>query len=232
MIKLKSAFQIFWGWAPKQGPKALPVLLELASATSFTFDVEREIEGDIISFIQSVFVDNSLNPNEVVITYDVFQQPVKCPARSQGIFPAIISGSAKFTASSDGGVNVPIIFFNVPLPYAVWNLATSSPPIPPTTGATVTNHSGDIAVGGTSQIAIAANADRLGWSIQNPVTNPNTESLYIDFGVAADPATSFEIPPGGMLTNADIFGDVVFTGQIQIVGATAGTVYIAKELEQ
>lgn len=62
----------------------------------------------------------------------------------------------------------------------------------------VTNRSGSITAGTTSQVAAVANTARKWLVIQNPSTE--TEPLYVEFGaVATIASTSMELEPGAML---------------------------------
>lgn len=109
----------------------------------------------------------------------------------------------------DGSVNV-IIVGNIPVP----------------TATTITDKSFD--PDGNSNLIIAANANRIGYTIECPADlalNPNGNSLFIDIDSAASySGTSFEITPGGSfpLTGMPLLkGDVFVKGDASIVKATA-----------
>lgn len=88
----------------------------------------------------------------------------------------------------------------------------------------VTNGSGTIATGNTSQQVFAANPARTLLIIQNPANA--TEVLYVDFGTPATAATAIELQPGGTV---NFVSGVTPTGTVNVSAATAGHVYKAKQ---
>lgn len=93
---------------------------------------------------------------------------------------------------------------------------------PPLAGA-LTDRSGTITAGGTAQQAMAANASRLGFSIQNL----STGDLWINpLGTAAAAQPSIKLASGVYYETPHSFGAV---GAISIFGATTGQAYSAKE---
>lgn len=86
-----------------------------------------------------------------------------------------------------------------------------------------TNKSGTIAAGGVAQTAIAANAARMGFYIQNA----SSGDLWISSlttAVAASPSLRI---PAGQLYEPPQFG--VPSGAISIIGATTGQAFTARE---
>ncbi len=104
---------------------------------------------------------------------------------------------------------------------------TPTNPLPTTAynGGTLTNRSGTITAGGTSQQIAPANASRKYLFIQNPITA--TETLFVNFGSPAASGTSYEIAAGGSLSLG--VGSFVPTDAVNIVAATTGHVFVAKE---
>lgn len=116
---------------------------------------------------------------------------------------------------------------------ALWNGTTWDRAPGDTTGATVqgakgavTNGSGTITTGGTSQQAFAANATRKYLFCQNPSTA--SESLFFDFGTAASTTSgnSVEITAGGNFT---FEGNFIPSGTVNVVGATTGDKFTCKQ---
>lgn len=92
----------------------------------------------------------------------------------------------------------------------------------PTRGA-VTDRSGTITSGGTSQQIAAANSSRSYFEYQNI----SDETQYINFGAAATTdSNSFKIIAGASWSNIATFCP---TGTINVIGATTGKKFIAKE---
>jgi hypothetical protein len=91
--------------------------------------------------------------------------------------------------------------------------------------------SGTIAVGGTSQSALAVNNGRAFLSIHNPSlkadgTTAETEALRFNFGAACTAANSFTLAVGATVSfNAN---DFCPSDAVHVVAATAGHVYVIK----
>lgn len=90
----------------------------------------------------------------------------------------------------------------------------------------LTDGSGTVTTGGTSQQVFAANTARLFLSCQNPVTA--TETLFVNIGAAASTTGgSFEIAPGAYreFTGAGL----IPSGTINITAATSGHRFVCKQ---
>jgi hypothetical protein len=91
--------------------------------------------------------------------------------------------------------------------------------------STTTDASGSITAGGTSQQILAANTSRTFLFIQNH----STEILWVRFGAAANTdQPSYAIPPNeGTLTMRPL--EFIDTRTVNIIGATTGSKFTAKE---
>lgn len=88
----------------------------------------------------------------------------------------------------------------------------------------VTNMSGTITTGGTSQSIYTATSAMMWLFIQNPATE--TETLYVDIGRSADDdGTSIELQPGDAL---ELAGTFIPTGTINLMATTTGHKFVAK----
>jgi len=89
---------------------------------------------------------------------------------------------------------------------------------------TWTNRSGNIAAGGTAQVAMAANAARKAWFFQNI----GSADLWISFvGTAVVDATgSIKVPAGSSAWSS---GGFVSSQALSVIGATTGQKYTAYE---
>jgi len=225
----KTSFPVFNGYAPKEGPKALPIAFDFTSVASVDIDLFTENTNGVIQYVQAVYVDNSLNPNELTIFFPSTQQKIVIPATAQGVWPVFSIDQVRLTISStiDPDARGNIILLNVPMPLTQWGPLTVNANITAETitAVTASDFSAALALGGTSETAIPANAARKGFVIQNPPTE--TESLFVDMGIAAAQGTAIEIAPGQMFPpNGSPY---VSTQAINVVAATTGHVYIAKE---
>lgn len=231
-MSVRQGWPVSNGYAPAGGPRALPITLDFTTVTSIALDLLQEIEAGVINIVQSVYVDNSANPNALTLIWDQTNQRVVIPANAGGIWPVITPKDAPRLIASTlaTGVIVGIILLNVPMPLTQWgpvSLAVAN--VNPATVA-FTARSGNMTVGGTSQQLMAANAGRKYLFIENPSTE--VESLFLNFGAAASlnagvSPDSIELMPGGMWPNAT--SNTINTQQVQVNAATAGHKYIAFE---
>lgn len=112
-----SAFNVFNGLAPINGPKALRIELDFSAITLQDFDLVKEQDADIINFIQSVWVDNSQSPRRLDIDVQGVPFRLSVPIGAMGMFPIIQPGHfrCKFTVSAVfPAIKIPLIFLNVP----------------------------------------------------------------------------------------------------------------------
>ena len=222
---VKTSFPVFNGYAPKEGPKALPVPFDFSSVGTMSFDLLLENTEGILQFVQSVYVDNSDNPGPLTITFAQTRQRLIVPANSQGNYPVICPDQTQVTMSSPVNASAVgrIILMNVPMPYTQWGPVTVN--INAITPVVASNFSGTIAAGGVSQVAIPANAARLGFTIQN--ASNEAEILLIDFGTAAAPGSAIELLPGQIFPpNGSPY---ISRQSINVRAATTGHAFIAKE---
>ena len=118
------SFGVFDGLMPKQGPKALPVTIPFSGAlTSGTIDLTQQQQSNVISFVQTIYVDNSSNPQPLTWTTGLPGQIMKCPAYSEGYFPVIACNPPVFNFNSTGGVPVQVIFLNIEIDCMVWTIS-------------------------------------------------------------------------------------------------------------
>jgi hypothetical protein len=94
----------------------------------------------------------------------------------------------------------------------------------PALNGTLTDRSGTIAAGGTAQQAMAANASRQGFSIQNLST---TADLWINsLGTASASQPSIKLAPGAYFETPARYGAL---GALSVFSATTGVAYTARE---
>lgn len=105
---------------PKEGPRIIPVNVDLTSATSALVDLTNQQQSGKITNLQGVMVDNSLNPQEVTITAQISNQKLVIPPYSQAILPMFVVQTPKFIVASTGDLIIPVFFFNIPLGPCVW----------------------------------------------------------------------------------------------------------------
>lgn len=125
-----AGLEVFCGLAPRKGPKALRFDCDLSIYNSTLangaqiIDLEDPISKDKIEFVQSVYIDNSLNAAPLILTCGITNQSIQCPANAQGYFSVLAPNPAKFTAASTTtNLVIPIFFLNFPVAALVWKVA-------------------------------------------------------------------------------------------------------------
>lgn len=115
---LKTA--IYNGTIPKEGPKTLPIKVDLTVNTSALIDFSQQNIMEQISFIQGVYIDNSGNSASMTLISEGTNQVVEIAAGAQGYYPLLAALPNKFIVATLGGVQIPLFFYNVPMPAVVW----------------------------------------------------------------------------------------------------------------
>ena len=195
-----------------------------------------------IDGIQSVYIDNSLNGSILTLQLDNGPYYV-CPPYSQAVFPLFFSGEMlNFIAVSAGAVKTTVTFLNTREQAQIWsarallagnvNISGSQVYALPQPG-TLLDSSGVLAAAGVSQQLIAANANRLAFTIRNPALPASQgiaapEPVYLNFGAAAavNGATSWELLPGETIGSAEL--GIAVTGVVNWTAATVNHILIAK----
>lgn len=122
------AYAVHFGYAPKNGSKCLSVLCDFAAQSPFLMDLETPDLLNSLEFIQACFIDNSANSSPFTLTLSAPSgQKVVCPPFSQGYFPLACNSLPKFVATVTSGTPVvPVQFYNVPYPAAIWSSNSAS----------------------------------------------------------------------------------------------------------
>lgn len=108
---------------PVQGPAGINGELNFVAVDNVTGDLALEQASGTLDFIQSIWIDNSLNTKSLSIIFSGTGQKITVKAGRQGIYPVIASnGSLSWRATSvAAAVIVPVIFMNVQQPYFQWD---------------------------------------------------------------------------------------------------------------
>lgn len=109
---------------PPEGPKVYPFVLDFRTQGSNTIDMIAEIQRGFISFVQGLFIDNSLNGQQLTAVADQTNHSIIVPPNSQMFMPMFISDSARitFTTTPAGNLTVPIEVTNVPVMPYTWKV--------------------------------------------------------------------------------------------------------------
>jgi hypothetical protein len=237
---------VYTGAAPCEGSKTMPILVAFSLGNNYSLDLTSIINQGFISNVQTVYVDNSANPEPVSFTMGVTNQVVTFPAYCQGYMPVLQPNPPVLLIACAGSASVRIQLLNYFMPPIMYNTLTqdwtftntgqlevsdtaldaliTNGTLPVTTEpyvASDTDHSTTIITGGTPQIAIGANASRKGFTLANPDTA--TETLYYMYGSG----TAGKIPLGPGQTYES--GPIVSGQSIYVVAATTAHAYTAYE---
>lgn len=232
-------FQTFNNLVPeKGGPLAITKDFDFSSVVTISFDLSVLQSQNPYMFVQSILVDNSQNAQPLLIVTEVIAQTLRIPAGAQAILPLLVGKPTKIDFATTGALIIPITFLNVALPALVWgesgNVVTDLALIlaqlqlltADIFSNVVTDRSGTITLGGTSQQLVAANASRKRLLLQNDYSE--TTDLWINFGAtaASTGGDSIELVPGGTY---DTGGGPCWRGAIQIIGSNTGHKFACKE---
>lgn len=115
-------FSVRVGDKPPQleGNRAVPVNFDFTAVQSYNFDFQMLVQQKKISFVQTVYIDNSLNSQPSYMLIGTTNQLIIAPPLSQGYYNCLISGPAKMTLSTTGAVIVPVQFMNFEVDALVW----------------------------------------------------------------------------------------------------------------
>lgn len=115
-----TAMKVANGFAPRNGPLAMPVplIFTVANGGIIPFDLYKEQSQDDIEFVQSVWVENHANPNPFEIQVLGTNQILKVPANTQGIYPLLAPSPVSLICrTSTYPLSMKIILLNMPQPY-------------------------------------------------------------------------------------------------------------------
>lgn len=169
--QIKTAFPVFNGYAPMQGPKALPVTLDFTATQIITFDLLLEETQGVIQYVQSIWVDNADNASPLTLTFAQTNQRIVVPANAQGAWPVIAPDQTQVKAQSVGGVICSVILLNVPLAPEQYGPVTVNANVNPAPyqAAVANSFNAIVTSGGTA--VFAANAARRALSLVSDSSN-------------------------------------------------------------
>lgn len=197
----QNTFPVGNGYAPRiseGGPRAAVINLDFTTDAIVTADFTVIQDAGALSFLQSIFVDNSQNPNALTLVFDQTNQRIVVPAQAAGVWPVVAPISTKLTATTTPGVGIvcPIIGLNMPMPLTQWGpitvnvAAVNASMVPVQKNATVTV----ITLTGGDDAGIALNAARTRLQI---VAQPgNIAACAYNYAAAAVVGQSPPLLPG------------------------------------
>jgi hypothetical protein len=215
------AMDVASGFAPKNGPRSVPTLIDFSIASPFNLDLTFLEQMDKLEFVQTVYIDNSLNASSVTVQSLGTQQKVTCPPNAQGYFPLLVTQQPKFIISTASGTPiVPIQFLNVAIPCMIWSSIIQAVSV----GQTGVDGSSTITLGGTAQPLFGGVVPVNGFTVVNPDA-ANVLWLNVGGTALANGSGSIPVPALGSYTTPDLYRP---EGAVSIVGANTAQKFTAK----
>lgn len=169
---------------------------------------------------QTLYINNVHNSAVVDVVCQGSNQEFQVPIGGFIYMPLLQTNPPKMLFSCTAALNITVHIVNFFLPPFVWGPTLGGGGGGGASQEIPVDHSGAIAVGGTPQIAIPANALRAGFIVSAPDTNP--ETLYMKLGVGGG---QISLVPGASYET----GNNIWMGDIYVVAASNGTAYTAYE---
>jgi hypothetical protein len=121
------AARVFNGFAPRQKPKALGMVLDFTSAGSNGVDQPLDLElvsqEAWLEFVQAMFIYNVSGGQDFTLKCTITNQTIKVANGKQAYLPFLAGDKSKYIASTGGNVAtglITIFFLNMPVPAIVW----------------------------------------------------------------------------------------------------------------
>lgn len=118
---------VAYGCYPSEGSRCVTAQYSWGGGILFYVeDLSQLVAKGVETSIQTVFIDNSTNPDPIVMTINGTGQVVECPAAAQGVFPVFFTGTPGFVIQSGtsqpetAGAVTRCYFLNTPGQAAVW----------------------------------------------------------------------------------------------------------------
>lgn len=199
MSRIYSTLPIQYGLKPPEGPRAVRLVFQIVSGIPDVYQGSLQQIG--LSFVQTLFIDNSANTQTITITVDMSDQAIEVFPMTQIIVPLLLpAGNFKLTCSGIGNATVNCQLVNVevqPTAYASGAIAA-------------------VTVSGTAAVSLAAvpstwvdhSVALTGVSVTIIPSNVNRKGLYLQLSnSAAIGALAFVTITGAAALNAPSAGN-------------------------
>lgn len=110
-----------FGAPPCSGAKCIPYNADFSANAQYDFDFSQQIQGGQIDNIQTAFVDNTLNPQNLVLTINGTSQRIQIAKNTAGYYSLLTPSLPKVSATTTGLVLVYFAFLNFYIPPTVWS---------------------------------------------------------------------------------------------------------------
>lgn len=216
----------------QEGPRAIPLNLDFTTATGNTsvlLDLKQAQAMAKVSYIQTIFVDNSGSPGITTINVQGLSQAVIIPAGCQAYLPLLAINPPVLVCVNNSNVKVPIQLLNFPLPPCVWNVGTQAIKVDvPNLDALIGNWNGggnSLAVGDLALYALATTGAGLKIQGGGGAAIANKQTFSSGFGFSTVTYISGTAGKSIILNSVSAVGFGT-GGHNGIFGAAAGTLVL------
>lgn len=121
-VNQAARYSVMGAMVPPEGPRALAVGLDFSATTQYSLDLQNIQQRNFFSMLQSLFVDNSLNPSSLTINFPNTGQNLIFEAGEQAYIGVLCQNPAKLVFTSAGNVaGIVVYLLNYPVTNEVWN---------------------------------------------------------------------------------------------------------------
>src|SRR5690242_19068535 len=113
---------VYNGNFPKECPKAIPLPFDFTASNSYSIDLTNVQQRAVIGYIQTIYIDNSINTAALTVIFGTSAQVITCPPKSQGYFPVLAPNPVKFIVTSNGGISALVYLVNAPVQPFLWGV--------------------------------------------------------------------------------------------------------------
>lgn len=112
---------------PVEGPKTVPVELNMQEAAAYFVDLTQHVTNKYISYVQGIYIDNRLNDLELSILVNGSNQFIYAPPNTQGWYVALSTNPPTFKVWQEetNDAIVRLQFVNFPVTPYVWEFVVA-----------------------------------------------------------------------------------------------------------
>ncbi|HNB00969.1 MAG TPA: DUF1859 domain-containing protein [Nitrosomonas sp.] len=216
------SFEVFNGFAPRKGPRSLPITIDFSLGASQVIDLALAQTEDKIEFVQSVYVDNAANTANFTMTCAITGQVIIIPPGNQAFIPLLCPNTPRITVTCTASATVTVQLLSFPVAAIMWNTSTSSVSglvLVRDAGGVGTDYSANAATALANLLAtIPVSANRNGFYVQNQ--SANQVQVALDDG-AGGAVTYVLLEGGGANTQGADFESTQHKGRVRIYGSSS-----------
>lgn len=228
------AWPVAYGEAPRHGSRAMAINLNFSVESPVNINLTDDQMHMKLEFIQSIYVDNSLNPNALTFTCRTTNQIITVPATWQGYIPLVApTDNPKISFATPGTLIIPVQLLSYPVPCMLW--PTSNVFGVSQQGSIGTDYSGAAAATAIAAViasstllaTIPVNAGRNYLEAQNQ--SIDTLQLIRDDGAGANQSLTVLNPAAAVGSQGGAWTDNYFRGRLRLYSTGAASQFSLRE---